>query len=192
MDDFTSKICDVCGGALTAYGSKKLKDGVLCRYCKKKMSEWIGDEALAEMSAEDVKAHLEYRAKNQEELEGFIPEFVAGEKYKLYVDSAKESFLISRKKDFKTANADLLKLSAIKEIRLYTSIDEDQKLGDVMFDIDMEEGEIEKLSFRVNEFPGLDIGSEEYNEAKKTALDMAQLFKDCGIDEERIVIGYGE
>lgn len=192
MDDSKKNMCTVCGGTLTSYGSKMLKDGALCRYCKKKVSEWFSEEALAEMTAEDIKAHLEYRSQNREALADFVPMYVAGAKYLLYVDPANDSFLISKKKDFKTANADILKLTAIKDIRLYTSINEEQNFGDVMIDINMEEGEIKKLSFRVNEFPGLDLDSEEFSDAKSISLDMAQLFKDCGIDEERIVIEYGK
>ena len=213
MDEKKESTCAVCGRELTAYGSKALKDGMICRYCRKKLSEWLSDEILAEMTVEDIKAHLEYRDKNREALEAFTPEYLAGGKYKLYTDAADDAFLISKKKDFVSANADLLKLSAIKEVRVYSlvnqvqSTDADsadskdndsdsestaQNIGDVMMDIDMEEGEIKNLSFRINEFPGLDTDSEEFGKAKNDALDMAELLKDSGVDEERIVIGYGE
>ena len=184
--------CAVCGRELTAYGSKKLKAGMLCRYCRKKVSEWFGDEILAEMNADDITAHLEYRSQNEEALAEFAPVYVAGGKYKLYVDAANDAFLISRKKNFVSANADLLKLSAIKQVRVYSLVDPVQSFGDVMMDIDMEEGEISHLSFRINEFPGLETDSEEFNKAKNDSLDMAELLKDSGVDEERIVLEYGE
>ena len=205
--------CSVCGRELTAYGSKKLKDGMLCRYCRKKVSEWFGDEILAEMTAEDIAAHIEYRNKNREALEDFAPVYAAGGKYKLYADAANDAFLISRKRDFVSANADLLKLSAIKQVRVYSLVDQVQgtdsdpadlqdtdtdsagtvqSFGDIIMDIDMEEGEITHLGFRVNEFPGLETDSEEFNKAKNDALDMTELLKDSGVDEERIVFEYGE
>ena len=204
-------LCAVCGRELTAYGNKKLKDGMLCRYCRKKLSEWLDDELLAEMNVDDITAHLEYRSENAKALAEFAPVYVAGGKYKLYVDAANDAFLISRKKDFVSANADLLKLSAIKQIRVYSLVDQVQgtdsdsadpqdidsagtvqSFGDVMMDIDMEEGEISHLSFRINEFPGLETDSEEFNKAKNDSLDMAELLKDSGVDEERIVFEDGE
>ena len=38
------KKCSICGGNLNDFGSKDLKDGVVCRYCVKKASPWLSDE----------------------------------------------------------------------------------------------------------------------------------------------------
>ena len=185
-------ICAVCGEELTPFGSREIADGLICRNCAKKLSEWLSEETLAAMTAEEVIAHLEYRRINRDMLEGFIPAKSAGGKYKLYIDEANESFLISRKRDFVSANADLLKLAAVEKVRSYVSVDAEQNCGDVMTDIDMAEGEIRHLSFRVNEFPGLEADSEEFEKAINDSFEMAELFKDSGVDEERIVVEYGE
>ena len=57
------RTCSVCGNKLTRYGSKILKDGILCRNCAKLASEWLDNVDYAEKTVEQLKEHLAYRQK---------------------------------------------------------------------------------------------------------------------------------
>ena len=46
LKDVEVSLCSVCEEPLTAFGSKELKDGILCRNCAKELSEWLTDEMI--------------------------------------------------------------------------------------------------------------------------------------------------
>ena len=162
--------CSLCGNALTAFGSKPLADGVLCRDCAKIVSEWLSDEDLRGMKLAKVKRHFAYRAKNAEKLQSFTPTQSLDAKYDLHIDENAKTFVISKKKDFVKDNADVLKLSSIKDVQILEEACEGENAGvDVMLEMHLRGWYIKHVKFRVNEFPGLEKDSEDYIKTKETA-----------------------
>ena len=160
--------CSLCGNALTAFGSKPLADGVLCRDCAKIVSEWLTDEDLREMKLTKVKRHFAYRAKNAEKLQSFVPTKSLDAKYDLHIDENAKTFVISKKKDFVKDNADVLKLSSIKDVQILEEPCGENGV-DVMLEMQLRGWHIKHVKFRVNEFPGLEKDSENYIKTKETA-----------------------
>lgn len=192
MNNAAGAKCSICGEELTAYGSKILLDGVLCRDCASLLSEWLTDEALKQMRKAKIKNHLKYRRENADRLQLFSPNRTADGKYKLNVDEDSRTFVISKQKDYVKANADVVKLSAIRSIRAYQQPCPDSSGVDIIIRIELKSRKFDSMSFRVNEFPGAELGSEVYADAKKTADNYLELFKEVGISERKISRDYGE
>lgn len=192
MNNAARAKCSICGEALTAYGSKILLDGVLCRDCASLLSEWLTDEDLKQMRKTKVKNHLKYRRDNMDKLQMFSPNRIAEGRYKLNVDEGRRTFVISKQKDYIKANADVVKLSAIRSIKAYQQPCPDSSGVDIMIRIELRSRRFETMCFRVNEFPGAEIGSDLYENAKKTADGYLELFKEVGISERKISRDYGE
>lgn len=163
--------CSVCGEDLTKFGNKELKDGILCRNCVKLASPWLTDEEYREMSVEQMKKHLEYREKNLAKLESFVKSRKVEGKYSLYIDDENGNFLISKKKDLKKDNPDVMPLEGIQEITVSEEKYPDGEGTDVYFETKLEGGEFSTVRLRVNEFPGALRDSDEFREAEKLALD---------------------
>lgn len=174
------KICSLCGQPLSRYGNKKIKDGVLCRNCIKAASPWLSDEDYLNLTLEDYKKHLEYREKNQEKLEGFKADKSIAGKYSLYLDETGKQFVISKRKDYKKDNADVIPLEDIKEISIFEERYLDSDDVDICFDVKLDNAQIDNVYFRVNEFPGLVRDSEEH----KTTLDLALSYLDAFENED--------
>ena len=162
--------CSLCGEKLTRYGNKKLKDGILCRNCAKLISAWLSDEDLEHRTVEDMKRHMAYREQNQEKLAAFKGVKSVDGKYSLYIDADQKCFVFSKRKDLQKENADVIPLSAIKEM----SITEEDYLNegtvDLNFEMKLDHDELNTLNFRVNEFPGVGKESDEYATAEKAAF----------------------
>ena len=170
--------CSICGNTLTEFGNKNLKDGIVCRNCVKKASPWLDDDDYLSRDIEAFKKHLEYREKNKAIVEAFEPERTIKGKYSLYLDRDNGEFVISKRKDYKKDNADVLRYKDIKELTIFEELDETGNYN-LLMDIKLKNKEIDNVCFRVNEFPGLERESKEYKEA----LDKAYEYLN-GFDEE--------
>ena len=174
------KTCSLCGKPLSKYGNRKIKDGVLCRNCIKAASPWLTEEAYEKLSLDDYRKHLEYRELNKEKLKAFeAAKSIAG-KYSLYLDEKNQQFLISKRKDYKKENADVMSLDDIREITIYEERYLDGNDVDICFDMKLKNDQIGDVCFRVNEFPGLIRDSEEH----KAALDLALSYLDAFENED--------
>ncbi len=170
--------CSLCGQPLTAFGSKQFAGGILCRDCAGIVSEWISDEDLQQMKLSKLKRHFAYRAKNAEKLKVFSPVKAVDAKYDLYIDESAGTFVISKKKDYVKDNADVLKLSSVKDVQILEESCEGEDAGvDVMLEMHLRGWYIKHVKFRVNEFPGLEKDSEEYRKTIETAENYIRALK---------------
>ena len=64
MGLFGKKDCAICTSKTGILGGTKVKDGNICKECKKLLSPWFMD--YKESSVDDIKKQLEYRKENQE------------------------------------------------------------------------------------------------------------------------------
>lgn len=177
--------CSVCNETLTDYGNKQLKDGILCRNCVKLASSWLDDEDYAKRSVEDIKRHLKYREDNLKAIKGFKPTRTIEGKYSLYIDDDNKLFVISKRKDLKKENADVISIDDVYEMGVYEKQYLKEDGVDVFFEAKLDNSEIDKVLFRVNEFPGINTLSDEYKQASELALKyLDELMKDLDFKEE--------
>lgn len=179
--------CAVCGKELTKYGNRNLRDGIVCRNCVKLASPWLNDDDYARRSVEDFRRHLDYREVNQRKLADFQEEKKVEGKYSLYLDEDRRQFVISKRKDFRKDNADVLSYDDITEIAIFEERYRDSEDGvDLCVDIKLNNEEIDNVYFRVNEFPGLIKDSAEYKETLDQAFRYYDAFdNEKGIDFEQ-------
>lgn len=180
-------ICSICGETLTKFGNKKLSDGIVCRNCVKKASSWLNDDDYAKRTIEDFRKHLEYRTENMKKLEDFKEERKVEGKYSLYLDEDNREFVISKRKDFRKDNADVLSYEQIQELSIFEQpYPETEDSVDLCMDIKLNNPEIDNIYFRVNEFPGLIKDSAEYKETLDQAFRYYDAFdNEKGIDFEQ-------
>ena len=180
-------ICCLCGEPLTQYGNKKISDGILCRDCIKAASPWLDDGDYEKMSLEDFKNHLVYREENKEKVKNFRCDKKVEGKYTLYLDEEKKEFLISKRKDYVKENADVVSLDDIREISIFEEKYDDTKDVDILFDLKLKNEQVDNMYFRVNEFPGMEKRSPEYEAALELALAYLAAFEEeDGIDFEQV------
>ena len=181
------KTCSLCGEPLSRYGNKKILDGMLCRNCIKAALDWLSDEDFEKMSLEDYKAHLDYRKQNEEKVEAFESDKTIEGKYTLYLDEKKKEFVISKRKDYKKDNADVISFDDIKEICVYEENYPDSEDVDICFEMKLNNKQIENIRFRVNEFPGLIKESDQHKETIELGLRYLSAFEEEeGIDFEEV------
>ena len=168
-EEYLEETCSVCGRRLTQYGNKQLKDGILCRYCAALSSPFLRDEDFAEMTVEDMKKHLQYRGENREKLEGFHKSRSVEGRYDLYIDDDARCMILSKRKDLLKENPDIISLGDIREM----SIIEQQYLledgVDLFFEMGLDHEELKKVRFRINEFPGINNQTAEYQKTCEIA-----------------------
>ena len=175
--------CSVCNEELTNYGSKQLKDGILCRNCAKLASSWLEDDDYLLKSVKDMKKHLKYREDNLKKLEGFKPSREVDGKYSLYIDDDNKQFIISKKKDFVKDNADVIDLKDIDEMSVYEQQYLKEDGVDIFFEAKLNNPELNKVHFRVNEFPGINQKTDEYKQASEIAVKYIDALMDKDFEE---------
>ena len=177
--------CSICNEQLTDFGNKTLKDGVLCRNCVKLASAWLSDEDYAKRSVEDIKKHLKYREDNLKKLETFKASREIKGKYSLYIDDNDKKFVLSKRKDLIKENADVLDLDDVLEISVYEKKYKDSDGVDVYFEAKLDNDEINTVTLRVNEFPGILTDSDDYKNVSELAINyLDELMKDMDFKEE--------
>ena len=178
QENSIQETCSVCGNKLTRYGSKQLKDGMLCRNCAKLCSRWLEKADYAERTVEQIKEHLDYRRKNQELVGEFKGNKVIEGKYNLFIDDDNKTFLITKRSDFVKDNADVFNIAEIGKIdiveRKYVRSDG----SDFYVQLYVNHPQFTTLKFQVNEFGCLNKDSEEYQQALKLAYEYVNALKD--------------
>ena len=179
--------CAICNSNCTDYGNRILRDGnIICRNCVRKASPWLTDEDYGRRDVEDFNEHLKYREENKEKLKTFEPDRVVRGKYSLYLDRDKRQFLISKRTDYEEDNADVLNYDDIRKLSIYDQKDDTGNYN-IYVNIELDFEEIDSGCFRVNEFPGLERDSGEYNEAVMKAYDYLNALEDEeGLDFEEV------
>ena len=172
------KKCSICGGDLTEFGSRDIKDGIVCRYCVKKASPWLRDEDYLCRDIKAIKSHLKYREKNQKIIDVFEPERTIEGKFSLYLNRSKGQFVVSKRRDYKKDNADVLYYKDIKDLSIIEEKDETGNYN-LLINIELKNKDLNNVCFRVNEFPGIEKGSKEYEATLTKAYEYLN-----GFDEE--------
>ena len=136
MDTFIELNCDLCHFKLTPYGSKVLKDGIICRNCAEKLSKWLTDKQLKQLSLQDIENHLQYRTKNLEHIKNFKFDKVIKGRYSLYIDSESREFVISKAMDLVADNSDVIRADSIESIQIQKVNNENKLEKTGIFGID--------------------------------------------------------
>ena len=111
---FDKKECAICGGEIGLLGNRKLEDGNMCKECAAKLSPWFDDRRHS--TVEQIKAQLEYREQNRQELSSFRPNRVIGEEDQILIEERNGvpyRFAVAKTKDWKAENVDLFLFSDV-------------------------------------------------------------------------------
>ncbi|NPV92684.1 MAG: DUF4428 domain-containing protein [Firmicutes bacterium] len=122
MGLFSKKFCDVCGDKIGLLGNRKLEDGNLCKECAKLLSPFMTDRRQSTVT--EIKEHLEYRKANQGKVAAFSPTKIVGGETKIYFDENKKQWLVTRLRDWRSENPDVIDFS--QAMGCILDIDEDK------------------------------------------------------------------
>lgn len=103
-------------------GNRKLEDGNCCKACAAKLSPWFSERRQS--TVEDIKAQLEYREANQDQVAAFHATRTLGESTKVILDEDAGKFLVTSARNWQSANPDVLSFSDVTGCNL--DIDEDR------------------------------------------------------------------
>lgn len=112
---FGKKICDICGGDIGLLGNRKLEDGNLCKNCAKKLSPFMTDRRQS--TVDEIQRHLAYRETNRTVLAGLHPSTVLGGYTKVYIDEAARKFFVTRSRNWRDENPDVIDISQVIDVR---------------------------------------------------------------------------
>ena len=112
---FDKKVCDICGGDIGLLGNRKLADGNLCKDCAKKLSPFMTDRRQS--TVEEIRQHLAYRVANQRMLGALHPTNVLGGNTKVYIDEAAGRFFVTRSRNWRDENPDVIDFSQVIDVR---------------------------------------------------------------------------
>lgn len=183
-EEFLDETCSLCGRQLTKYGNKKLKDGTLCRICAKVSSPWLSDEDFSRKTVEDMRKHIIYRGQNLAKLDTFVCSKVVEGKYSLYLDEENRQLYFAKKKDVKRENPDIIPFDDVEEISIVEEKYLNEDAADLMFEVKLNNDELSRMYFRVNEFPGINTQSEEYAKTSELADNyLKALMEDMDFEE---------
>ena len=110
MGLFEKKYCDICGEKIGLLGNRKLEDGNMCSKCAAKLSPFFTGRKKSTL--DEIKAQLTYREQNRQNLNYFNATRVLGNNTKVYIDDTQAKFVISRKSDYRSENADIIEINA--------------------------------------------------------------------------------
>ncbi len=108
---FDKKSCSVCGKDIGRIFVRKLEDGYLCKECTGKLSPFFSERR--ESTVEEIKGQLAYREENERKLADFNPTRTIGHQMKVFVDEAQEKFVITRARNFRDGNPDIIDLKDV-------------------------------------------------------------------------------
>lgn len=92
MGLFSKKNCCICGEKVGILGGLKLKDGDLCKECKKKLSPFFDDGK--ESTVEDIKKQIAAREENYKKLDELEINKIYGEFGVILIDEKNKKFAI--------------------------------------------------------------------------------------------------
>ncbi len=124
MGLFDKKFCDICGEKIGLLGNRKLEDGNMCKDCAKLLSPLFSDRRSS--TIDEIKQQLAYREQNKQALAGFSATVSFGDSEKVYIDTLKGNFVVSRRNpgSWSDENPDVQALSSIMSCSL--DVDEDR------------------------------------------------------------------
>lgn len=111
MGLFDKKYCDFCGEKIGLLGNRKLEDGNMCKKCARQISPWL--TGRKGYTVDEMKEHLAYREENKARVEAFNATRTLGLETKVYLDEDKGQFLVSRSRNYRNENPDVLEFSQI-------------------------------------------------------------------------------
>ena len=91
MGLFKKENCDICNEKAGIFGGTKLKDGHLCKECKKKLSPFFNDEK--ESTVEDIKKQIAAREENYKQLDNLEINKIYGEFGVILIDEKNKKFV---------------------------------------------------------------------------------------------------
>ena len=91
MGLFSKKNCCICGEKVGLLGGVKLKDGDLCKECKKKLSPFFDDGK--ESTVEDIKKQIQAREENYKRLDNLEINKIYGEFGAILIDETNKKFV---------------------------------------------------------------------------------------------------
>ena len=138
---FEKKSCDICGGEIGLLGNKKLEDGNCCKECAGKLSPWFNERRHS--MVEDIKAQLAYREENRDAVAKFNTTRSFGEDMNVLLDEDQQLFIVTRARNLKEANPDVLSFSQVTGCDL--DIDEDRT--EEMREIKDKDGNTKRVSY---------------------------------------------
>ncbi len=115
MGLFSKKVCDICGGDIGLLGNRKLEDGNLCKDCARKLSPFMTDRRQSTVA--EIRQHLAYRAGNMAVLASVHPTNVLGGATKVYIDEAAGKFFVTRSRNWRDENPDVIDFSQVIDVR---------------------------------------------------------------------------
>ena len=158
--------CSICHSVLTRFGNVTVKDGTVCRNCRKLCSPFLENEAMAEMTVEQVIRHLDYRRENEERMHSLNFSLILEGRYNLFTDETGEYFCFSKKQDCTKENCDVLSVSDIERIQITRGFyRKNPEKVDVYLIITLKNENVPVVKFRINEFPNIDNNGSAYTEA---------------------------
>ncbi len=201
MGLFDKKICDICSEKIGLLGNRKLEDGNICKDCAKKLSPFFSDRRRSTL--EEIKGQLNYREQNRRNLSAFSPSMCLGENEKVYIDTAKSNFIISRNtpRDWDEENPDIIPISSVLSCNLRIDEDRDeiyyegndgQQLSynpprynfsyDFYIEMNVNHPYFDEISIKLNNFSVEGMGTVEYNNLQQTAMQIIGLFNNGSVN----------
>ena len=116
MGLFDKKYCDVCGEKIGLLGNRKLEDGNLCKNCAAKLSPWFSERRHSTLS--EIKEQLAYREENRKKVAQFQTTRSYGEEWKVLLDDNHRWMMVTRSRDLREANPDVLEFTAVTGCRM--------------------------------------------------------------------------
>ncbi len=138
---FEKKTCDICGGEIGLLGNKKLEDGNCCKECAGKLSPWFNERRHS--TVEDIKAQLDYREANREAVAKFNTTRSFGEDMNVLLDEDQQLFMVTRARNLKEANPDVLSFSQVTGCDL----DIDEERTEEMRETKDKDGNTKRVSY---------------------------------------------
>lgn len=167
--------CMICHEPLSRYGNKAIKDGMICRNCVKLLSPWLSDEEIAVKDTNGIREHLARREENRKDVRDFLTTRKTEGHYSILFDDTKDRFIITRKKDIRRENSDVISKKDITSLLIReVPYKNSWQTVDVLFEAEVAGKDFAKVSFPVNEFPGVMKNTDEYKAAILKANEYLQ------------------
>ena len=131
MGLFSKKNCCICGEKVGLLGGLKLKNGDLCKECKKKLSPFFEDSK--ESTVEDIKNQISAREENYKQLDNLEINKIYGEFGVILIDETNKKFValkdtsdslfgnqrkVNSIEDVKDKNPDIIDFKDIEDVEI--------------------------------------------------------------------------
>ena len=131
MGLFSKNNCCICGEKVGFLGGLKLKDGDLCKECKKKLSPFFEDGK--ESTVEDIKKQIAAREENYKQLDNLEINKIYGEFGVILIDETNKKFValsdtsdglfksaktVTSIEDVKDKNPDIIDFKDIEDVEI--------------------------------------------------------------------------